>query len=99
MAKEKVNLSSPWVIYYRKLESFFELDPDVEVILEEEYQPVIRLYVDNARKAVMFYEDNKDYSDEIDELKDAVRAITSILKLEFDSNQQFQLFVTFPLAF
>lgn len=51
MAKEKVNLSSPWVIYYRKLESFFELDPDVEVILEEEYQPVIRLYVDNARKA------------------------------------------------
>lgn len=53
MAKEKVNLSSPWVIYYRKLESFFELDPDVEVILEgvEEYQPVIRLYVDNTRKA------------------------------------------------
>ena len=53
MAKEKVNLSSPWVIYYRKLESFFELDPDVEVILEggEEYQPVIRLYVDNSRKA------------------------------------------------
>ena len=53
MAKEKVNLSSPWVIYYRKLESFFEQDPDVEVTLEEEeeYQPVIRLYVDNARKA------------------------------------------------
>lgn len=51
MAKEKVNLSSPWVIYYRKLESFFEQDPDVEVILEEEYQPVIRLYVDNSRKA------------------------------------------------
>lgn len=53
MAKEKVNLSSPWVIYYGKLESFFEQDPDVKVTLEEEeeYQPVIRLYVDNDRKA------------------------------------------------
>ena len=37
---------------------------------------------DNARKAVMFYETNKEYADEIVELKDAVNAITNILELE-----------------
>ena len=38
MAKEKVSLSSPWVLYYRKLQAFFEQDPDVEVKLEEQYK-------------------------------------------------------------
>lgn len=50
MAKEKVNLSSPWVLYYRKLESFFEQDPDVEVYFDED-KMCINLYVDNYRKA------------------------------------------------
>ena len=51
MAKEKVSLSSPWVLYYRKLQAFFEQDPEVEVKLEEQYEPAIHIYVDNAKKA------------------------------------------------
>lgn len=45
-----VKLSSPWVLYYRKLEALFGNDPDIEVEFDEdEYE--IKLYVDNISKA------------------------------------------------
>ena len=37
---------------------------------------------DNARKAVMFYVNNKDYAEESEELKQAVKNITDILELD-----------------
>ena len=49
--KEKVNLSSPWVLYYGKLEAFFQQDNDVEVQLVDEDKVCINLYVDNCKKA------------------------------------------------
>lgn len=48
--KEKVNLSSPWVLYYRKLEAFFQQDNDIEVFLDEDVF-CINIYVDNCKKA------------------------------------------------
>lgn len=76
----------------RDINDFFENVSNNRQILESNMEKVSTVLdffngkqkenFDNARKAVMFYEDNKDYADEIDELKDAVRAITSILELE-----------------
>ena len=76
----------------RDINDFFENISNNRQILESNMEKVSTVLdffkgkqkenFDNARKAVMFYEDNKDYADEIDELKDAVRAITSILELE-----------------
>ena len=76
----------------RDINDFFESVSKNRQILESNMEKVSTVLdffkgkqkenFDNARKAVMFYEDNKDYADEIDELKDAVRAITSILELE-----------------
>lgn len=47
----KLNLSSPWVVYYRKLSAFFKEDPEVRITYDEIEQE-IKLYVDNAEKAV-----------------------------------------------
>lgn len=47
----KLNLSSPWVMYYRKLSAFFKEDPEVRITYDEIEQE-IKLYVDNAEKAV-----------------------------------------------
>ena len=76
----------------RDINDFFENVSNNRQILESNMEKVSTVLdffkgkqkenFDNARKAVMFYEDNKDYADEIDELKDAVRAITNILELE-----------------
>ena len=76
----------------RDINDFFENVSNNRQILESNMEKVSTVLdffkgkqkenFDNARKAVMFYEDNKDYADEIDELKDAVRAITGILELE-----------------
>ena len=76
----------------RDINDFFESVSNNRQILESNMEKVSTVLdffkgkqkenFDNARKAVMFYEDNKDYADEIDELKDAVRAITNILELE-----------------
>ena len=46
----KVNMSSPWVIFYRKIEAMFEKDPDVVVKYDEEENKV-RLYVKESEKA------------------------------------------------
>lgn len=76
----------------RDINDFFESVSNNRQILESNMEKVSTVLdffkgkqkenFDNARKAVMFYEDNKDYADEIDELKDAVKSITSILELE-----------------
>lgn len=45
-----VNLSSPWVEYYRKLQELFRLDHEVNVVLDaNEFE--ISVYVDNQSKA------------------------------------------------
>ena len=47
----KLNLSPPWVVYYRKLSTFFKEDPEVRIIYDDIEQE-IKLYVSNAEKAV-----------------------------------------------
>ena len=47
----KLNLSPPWVVYYRKLSAFFKEDSEVRITYDEIEQE-IKLYVDNAEKAV-----------------------------------------------
>lgn len=46
----KLNLSSPWVEFYKKVKVLFENDPDVQVVYNENEQTV-KLYVDNQSKA------------------------------------------------
>lgn len=47
----KLNLSPPWVVYYRKLSAFFKEDPEVRIAYDDIEQE-IKLYVSNAEKAV-----------------------------------------------
>ncbi len=47
----RLNLSPPWVVYYRKLSAFFKEDSEVRITYDEIEQE-IKLYVDNAEKAV-----------------------------------------------
>lgn len=47
----KLNLSPPWVVYYRKLSAFFKEDPEVRITYDDIEQE-IKLYVSNAEKAV-----------------------------------------------
>lgn len=46
----RIGISSPWVVFYRKVEAFFKKDPEVHVLYDEEKNEVI-LYVDNSVKA------------------------------------------------
>ena len=46
----RLKLQSPWIQFYDEIEVFFEEDPEVRVIYDEdEYE--IRLYVDDPQKA------------------------------------------------
>lgn len=52
----RINLSPPWITYYRQLDAFFAEDPEVKVIFDDEDTDdaniySISLYVDNAAKA------------------------------------------------
>lgn len=47
---EKLNLSSPWVNFYREIEALFSEDPEIKVAFDEQ-ENVISLYVDNEEKA------------------------------------------------
>lgn len=47
----RLNLSPPWVVYYRKLSAFFKEDSEVRITYDDIEQE-IKLYVDNAEKAV-----------------------------------------------
>jgi hypothetical protein len=48
--KSMLNVSSPWVIHYRKLQAMFKEDPQVKVELDEDKYEV-KLYVSDADKA------------------------------------------------
>ena len=45
-----LNISSPWVLHYRKLQAMFKEDPQVRVELDEDKYEV-KLYVSDADKA------------------------------------------------
>lgn len=46
----RVNLSPPWIIYYKEVDAFFAYDPEVKVLFDED-DLVLRLYVENSAKA------------------------------------------------
>lgn len=46
----KLNLSSPWVIYYKEVNVFFEKDSDVKVLYDDDKNE-IKLYVSDSDKA------------------------------------------------
>lgn len=46
----KLNLSSPWIIYYKEINVFFEKDPDVKVLYDD-VKNEIELYVSDSDKA------------------------------------------------
>ena len=46
----KLDLSSPWVIYYQQINAMFDKDPEVNVVFDENI-PEVKLYVDNQEKA------------------------------------------------
>lgn len=45
-----LKLSSPWVIFYKKINAMFEDDPEIKVVFDEE-ENIVKLYVDNPDKA------------------------------------------------
>ena len=45
-----LGISSPWVVYYRKIEAFFKYDSDVHVVYDNDTRS-LKLYVDNVKKA------------------------------------------------
>ena len=48
----EVALASPWVVYFRKLQTFFNKDPEVEVALNDNVVPCIKIYVSDSDKAI-----------------------------------------------
>ena len=46
----KLKLASPWATCFRQFKAFFQKDPDVRVIFDED-TPSIKLYVENQDKA------------------------------------------------
>lgn len=46
----KLKLSPPWVLFYEKVKTFFQKDPDITIYFDEEEARLI-LYVENGRKA------------------------------------------------
>ena len=46
----KFGLTAPWVNFYYEINAFFNEDPDVRVVYEED-ENIIDIYVDNAAKA------------------------------------------------
>lgn len=47
----KLNLSSPWEVYYKKLATFFTEDPTIHIVYDDIEQE-IKIYVENSEKAV-----------------------------------------------
>ena len=48
---EKLNLSSPWVIFYREIEALFKYDNEIEVKFDEESM-TIKLFADSSQKKI-----------------------------------------------
>ena len=50
----RLNLSPPWITYYRQLNAFFSEDPEVRVVFddtsEDDGEYIIKLYVNNIAK-------------------------------------------------
>lgn len=46
----KLNLSSPWVIYYRQINAMFDKDPEINVVFDEN-NTEINIFVENVDKA------------------------------------------------
>lgn len=46
----RLNMSSPWVIFYKELDAFFKDDPEVTVVYND-VEMEVNLYVDNGAKA------------------------------------------------
>ena len=46
----KVNLSSPWVTFYREIVALFGDDPEIKIIFDED-EYIIKMYVGNVHKA------------------------------------------------
>lgn len=46
----RLNMSAPWVVYYREVEEMFRHDAEVHVVFDEENYS-LKLYVDNVSKA------------------------------------------------
>ena len=48
----QINLSAPWVLYYRKIEEMFKQDPSIRVIFDDSSdKKKLTLYVDDLQKA------------------------------------------------
>lgn len=48
---KNLNLSSPWVVFYREIEKMFEKDNAIKIILDEDNH-IIKLYVEGTDKAM-----------------------------------------------
>ena len=46
----KVSLSSPWILFYKKVSALFEKDPGVRVLFDESDNS-LKLFVEDAKKA------------------------------------------------
>lgn len=46
----RIKLQAPWIIFYEELEAFFQPDPEVRVLFDED-EHIISMYVDNPTKA------------------------------------------------
>jgi hypothetical protein len=47
---ERVGLASPWIIFYRQIETLFKKDPAVKVIFDQ-VDNVVKIYVEGSTKA------------------------------------------------
>ena len=45
-----INLSAPWVTYYREIKALFDDDPEIDIVYDEAANNIL-LYVDNSAKA------------------------------------------------
>ena len=48
--KKKLELSAPWIIYYRKLEALFGDDPDIRIEYDND-EVEVKMYVNGDKKA------------------------------------------------
>ena len=49
MDKSKLKIVSPWVDFYKKLEAFFRLDPEIRVNYDNDI-PLLKIFVDSKDK-------------------------------------------------
>ncbi len=49
-----VNISPPWVIFYKEVVNMFKFDPHVHVVFDND-QRLLKLYVDTPRKAAALF--------------------------------------------